>query len=82
MLARKTAVLRDRTGVSEMMGSAFLLIFVVLVMATPLKNLGNTIANGYLRLNSELPSTLRSGGFLLHRPDLLPGHSQQYRSRS
>ncbi|ADQ06135.1 hypothetical protein Calhy_0387 [Caldicellulosiruptor hydrothermalis 108] len=58
MLARITAVLRDRTGVSEMMGSAFLLIFVVLVMATLLKNLGNTIANGYLRLNIKIQQQL------------------------
>lgn len=41
-----------------MMGSAFLLIFVVLVMATPLKNLGITISSGYNNLNVKIQQQL------------------------
>ncbi|ADQ45565.1 hypothetical protein Calkro_0672 [Caldicellulosiruptor kronotskyensis 2002] len=51
-------VFKDNSGVSEMMGSAFLLIFVVLVMATPLKNLGTTISGGYNTLNTKIQQQL------------------------
>lgn len=59
MLFRKVKdILTQDTGVSEMMGSAFLLIFVVLMMATPLKNVGNTIKAGYNNLNLKIQNQL------------------------
>ncbi|ADQ45566.1 hypothetical protein Calkro_0673 [Caldicellulosiruptor kronotskyensis 2002] len=58
MLRRIAEVFKDKSGVSEMMGSAFLLIFVVLVMATPLKNLGTTISSGYNNLNVKIQQQL------------------------
>lgn len=53
-----TEVFKDNSGFAEMMGSAFLLIFVVLVMATPLKNLGSTISGGYNTLNTRIQQQL------------------------
>lgn len=58
MLERVKKVLKDNSGVSEMMGSAFLLIFVVLGMSTPLSNLGTTIKNGYNNLNTKIQTQL------------------------
>jgi len=57
-MRRIIETLKDQSGVSEMMGSAFLLIFVVLVMATPLKNLGSTISGGYNTLNVKIQQQL------------------------
>jgi len=57
-MRRVIEILKDTSGVSEMMGSAFLLIFVVLVMATPLKNLGATISGGYNTLNTKIQQQL------------------------
>lgn len=58
MLRKIVGILKNNSGVSEMMGSAFLLIFVVLVMATPLKNLGGTISSGYNNLNAKIQNQL------------------------
>jgi len=49
---------KDRTGISDIVGVAFLLIFVVFILGKPLQNIGLTLSNGYNTLNSKLNSNL------------------------
>lgn len=49
---------KDNTGMSEVIGVAFLLIFVVFVLGKPLQNIGSTLGTGYNTLNSKLNNNL------------------------
>lgn len=49
---------KDRTGMSEVIGVAFLLIFVVFVLGKPLQNIGSTLGTGYNTLNGKLNNNL------------------------
>ncbi|WPX08160.1 hypothetical protein [Anaerocellum danielii] len=52
------AFVNDNSGMSEVIGVAFLLIFVVFVLGKPLQNIGSTLGGGYNTLNSKLNSNL------------------------
>lgn len=49
---------KDKTGIAEVVGVAFLLIFVVFVLGRPLQNIGSTLGTGYNTLNNKLNSNL------------------------
>ncbi len=49
---------KDKTGMAEVVGVAFLLIFVVFVLGRPLQNIGSTLGTGYNTLNNKLNSNL------------------------
>lgn len=49
---------KDKTGMSEVIGVAFLLIFVVFVLGKPLQNIGSTLGTGYNTLNNKLNNNL------------------------
>lgn len=48
----------DQNGMSEIIGVAFLLIFVVFVLGKPLQNIGSTLGTGYNTLNGKLNNNL------------------------
>lgn len=50
--------LKDQTGMAEVIGVAFLLIFVVFVLGKPLQNIGTTLSGGYNTLNNKLNTNL------------------------
>ncbi|MEZ0535996.1 hypothetical protein ACAG39_01965 [Caldicellulosiruptoraceae bacterium PP1] len=52
-------ILTDNRGMSEIIGVAFLLIFVVFVLGKPLQNIGGTLGSGYNNLNNKLNSNLQ-----------------------
>lgn len=52
---------RNKKGSSEIVGIVLILLFIVLVAAKPIKNLGATIANGLTQLNTEMTSELGAG---------------------
>lgn len=43
---------------AEVIGVAFLLIFVVFVLGKPLQNIGTTLSGGYNTLNNKLNTNL------------------------
>ncbi|WPX08159.1 hypothetical protein [Anaerocellum danielii] len=58
MVSAVKAFAKDTSGMSEVIGVAFLLIFVVFVLGKPLQNIGSTLGGGYNTLNSKLNSNL------------------------
>ncbi len=58
ILAAVRTFWNDQNGMSEVIGVAFLLIFVVFVLGRPLQNIGSTLGTGYNTLNSKLNNNL------------------------
>ncbi|WPX08161.1 hypothetical protein [Anaerocellum danielii] len=50
--------LNSNSGISEVIGVAFLLIFIVFVLGKPLQNIGSTLGGGYNTLNDKLNNNL------------------------
>lgn len=58
LLSAVKTFVTEQTGMSEVIGVAFLLIFVVFVLGKPLQNIGSTLGTGYNTLNNKLNSNL------------------------
>lgn len=59
MLSRIKNVLRSQEGISDLIGVAFLLIFVVFGLGKPLADLGSTMGGGFNKLNNKLNQNLQ-----------------------
>lgn len=54
MIRKIVDLLRDDSGVSELIGSFLLLLFVIIVIGSSLQNLGHTGANVFEQTNNVL----------------------------
>ncbi|MEZ0535995.1 hypothetical protein ACAG39_01960 [Caldicellulosiruptoraceae bacterium PP1] len=51
-------MLADNSGMSEIIGVAFLIIFIVFILGKPLQSIGNTLGTGYNNLNDKINNSM------------------------